>query len=621
MLSRRNMHARYFPHISVTLIPLLILFLLVPLCRGARGAVQDETLTLLGQTAPEDPVSGRLPRQLSRTAENTSVVTAREIEALNAHTLVDILAIIPGIQLENQIGSANATFTRIQGSNFSHVLVLLDGIPYNNLGDNFSDIGRIPALIIERVEIVKGAASSAWGQALGGVINVITKQPDADRALGGMASAAHGGRGSSDAGGELSGSSGRLGYLLSGGYLGSAGFHPNTGFRSSHGHGRLTWELPRQGQAGLLVNYSRHSRGDFAYAPLDLQSRDEARRLILGLNLRQPLNSQLELELAAHHSDNRIDIDTAQLGSGLTLQALRNEEQLTGGGGRLIWRHSGNLLAAGVDYQHARLFNSDTLVSVDLLRRRADRWGFYLNDTFSIGPLSLSSGVRYDLTGSSGEQFSPSFGVTWQLTDSTLLRGYTAKGFSLPAFTLDRGSERAWTSQLGLESSAIPYLWLKGTLFRNDTWDITVRDPLSNAFINERQIRQGFEIEARTAEIHNTSVRSGYTYVDARRSSDNSVVRDVPVHTLQLGLLYDDHARIRGRLNARHIYWNSEDFRGGRYHGLIWDLHLSATPFRGEFKGLELFFSLRNIFNGAQYLDEVLRNNGRWAEGGLRFRF
>jgi len=180
MLTRRNMHARTLLHIFFPLI------ILCALPRGAQCETQDETLTLLGQPPAEDLVAGRLPRHLSRTAENTTVVTAAEIEALNAHTLVDILATVPGIQLENQIGSANLANTRIQGSNFSHVLVLLDGIPYNNLGDNFSDIGLIPARIIERVEIVKGAASSAWGQALGGVINVITNSPAPGRRGGGM---------------------------------------------------------------------------------------------------------------------------------------------------------------------------------------------------------------------------------------------------------------------------------------------------------------------------------------------------------------------------------------------------------------------------------------------------
>jgi vitamin B12 transporter len=586
---------------------------------GVQAEEQDETLTLLGQPLVTDTVAGRLPRQLSRTAENTTVITATEIEALNAHTLVDILVTIPGIQIENQVGSANAVNTRIQGSNSSHVLVMLDGIPYNNLGDNIPDIGQIPARIIERVEIVKGAASSAWGQALGGVINVITKSSNNERTISGMASVAQGERGTTDAGGELAGTIDRLGYYLSGGYLGSAGFRPTTGFNSANGHAHLTWELPRQGQSSFLINYARNNRGNASFG--DSQSKDDAQRLILGLSLRQPFGSHLELEINGNHSVNQTANVNTSLSGIQPPQTLRIDERVSGGGARLLWRQSDNLLVAGVEYQHARLDTNMTMVIVDTLNRRADRWGFYLNDTYTIGPVSLSSGIRYDLTGTSGDQFSSSFGITWQLTDNTLLRGYTAKGFSLPAFTLVRGSERVWTSQIGLETSAIPCLWLKGTLFRNDTWDISTYDASNRTFLNERQIKQGFELEARTAELFNTSLRSGYTYTDTRRASDNTVLRDMPTHTLQLGLLYDDHKLFKGLLTGRHIFWNADPRRNGNYRGLLWDLHLNATPFSGCLKEAELFFSLRNIFNGSQYLDEIFRNNGRWAEGGVRFRF
>lgn len=615
VLSRRNMHARTLLH---------ILFILILLCTSTPEVMaddQDETLSLLGQEQAPDPVAGRLPRLLSRTAENTTVITAVEIEALNAHTLLDILATIPGIQLENQVGSANIAWARIQGSNFSHVLVLLDGIPYNNLGDNFSDIGMIPARIIERVEIVKGAASSAWGQALGGVINVITKSPDAERKIGGMVLATQGERGTRDVGAELSGTVDRLGYYLSGGHLESGGFRPNTDFNSSNGHARLTLDLPQQGQIGFLLNYSKHNRGDFAFAPFDFQSRDDARRLILGMTLRQPFGSHLELKLDSFHSDNQVGVDVSTIAASQPLQSLSNSERVSGVGGKLLWRQSGNLMVVGVDYQHLRLDDSDTILNMDILNRQVDRWGFYLNDTYSIGALSLTAGARYDLTGTSGNQFSPSFGVTWQLTDSTLLRGYTAKGFSLPSINLDRGSERVWSTQIGVESSAVPYLWLKGTLFRNDTRDISIYDSQTGTYLNERQIWQGLEVEARTAEILNTSLRSGYTYIDASRSPDDSVVKDVPTQTVQLGVQYDNHKNFKGLLTGRHIFWNAESFRNGSYRGMLWDLHLNSSPFSGDLKGMELFFSLRNIFNGSQYLDEIYRNNGRWAEGGVRFRF
>lgn len=609
------MRAQFLLHILLTLI------ICCSFAPDARGEEQDETLSLLGQQLVEDRVAGRFPRQLSHTAENTTVITSAEIETLNAHTLIDILATVPGLQLQNLVGSGNGSYTGIQGSNFSHVLLLLDGIPFNNLSDNYSEISQIPARIIERVEIVKGAASSAWGQALGGVINVITKLPDSERKIGGMAAIAHGERGSNDVGGELSGSVNRLGYYLSGGYFGSAGFRPNTGFNSSNGHARLTWELPNQGQISLLTNYSRHDRGDFALPSYDFQSKDDARHLLLGLNLRQHIGSQLEFELNSFHTDNQMGVNIATLSDNLLLQAIKIDERVSGSGARLLWRQSNNLMVAGVDYQHDQIHTNETLQQTDLLNRRADRWGFYLNNTYGIGPLSLSSGVRYDLTGSSGDQFSPSLGLTWQLTDNTLLRGYTAKGYSLPAFTLERGSERVWTSQIGLETSAIPYLWLKGTLFRNDTTDISTFDSQRKTFGNERQIKQGVEIETRTAEAFNLSLHSGYSYVDARRSSDDSVVHDAPPHTLHLGLAYNDHQHFKALLTGRHIFWNAAPYHNGSYQGMLWDLHLNATPFSGELQGMELFFSLRNIFNGSQYVDEFYRNNGRWAEGGVRFRF
>jgi vitamin B12 transporter len=603
------------------IISLLILASLVSFPADVAAMEQDETLSLLGQPPVEDKVAGRIPRQLSHTAENTTVITSSEIEALNAHTLIDILSTIPGIQLENQIGSANAVYSRIQGSNYSHVLVLLDGIPYNNLGDNYSDIGQIPARIIDRVEIVKGAASSAWGQALGGVINIITKSPDTDRKFGGIAIAAHGERNSNDVGGELTGTINRFGYYFSGGYLGSNGFRPNTDFNSSNAHAKFSLDLPDQGRIGFLLNYVRHDRGDLAFTPLDFQSKDDARRLILGLTFLKHLGNNLELKLDGFHSDNQIDVKTTTLTDNQPLQTVTNDERTSGASVKLLWRLPNNLLVTGIDYQHAQIHSNDALVQTDILRRQANRFGFYLNDTYSFGPAAISAGVRYDLTGSSGNQFSPSLGITWQLGESTILRGYTAKGFSLPAFTVNQESEQVWTSQVGIETSAIPNIWLKGTLFRNDTWDILKYNSTNKTFQTERQIKQGIELEARTSDFYNTSLRSGYSYVDARRSEDSSVVRDVPTNTLHLGVLYDDHKYFKALVTGRHIFWNSESFRNGKYRGLLWDLHLNATPFSGNLKGLELFFSLRNIFNGSQYQDEIYRNNGRWAEGGMRFRF
>lgn len=583
----------------------------------ARGELQDETLSVLGGPEAETSVTGRYSRLVSRTPENVTIVTASEIEGLNAHTLLDILAVVPGIQMENQTGPASLAYVHLQGSDFSHVLVLLDGIPINNLADNFPELGSIPAQIVERVEVVKGAASSSWGQALGGVINVITKSPNPEKRWGGSASASQGERGTNDAHAELSGTLERFGYYLAGGYFGSGGMRPNTDVKANNTYGKLSYELPGRGQAVFSFNYADQRRGELAAPSLDFQGKDAQRRLILALSLSKPLSDQIDLELSARDSSNRTEIEASTISSGANLKNVRNRERFAGGSAKVLWHTSDNVMALGVDYDHVAIRQNDALHQVDLLNRDANRWGFYLNDTYTWGRWSLSPGARYDVTGSSGNQFSPSFGTTWQVDENSTIRAYTAKGYSLPSFNLTSGAERVWTTQLGAETGDLPYLWLKGTLFRNDTWDIAVTDPQSG----RRQIKRGVEAEARTTPYFNTSLSVGYTFVDARRSSDDNVVQGVPRHTALLGLRYDDGVFFRAVINGRLVDWNMPASSNASYSDFLWDLFLTVTPFeRGDGKP-ELFFSLHNAFNGSQYQSQFFQNPGRWAEAGARCRF
>lgn len=597
---------------------LLLLFCLVS--RPAHGEEAEDTLGLYSSWQEQSVSTGRAAKPLSHTPENVTVITTREIEALNAHTLADVLATIPGIQLENLGGPGGVVYTNIQGSKFNHVLVQVDGVTLNNLSDNFPDVGLVPARIIERIEIVKGAASSVWGQALGGVINVITKSPEQGRLIGGSASSSIGERATTDSGAELNGTSGRLGYYLSGGYLGSNGLLPNTQIFANNAYGKLNYDLRSQGRISATLNYTNANRGEFASPPF--KSDDAARYLNATLDYRTDLTKQLELEMVAHHSARRIEVTASMIDSGDILKKAAFREYATGAEIKLVWRKTDNLLVAGGDYEHAEfsLLNG-ALVQVDEQKRTIDRWGAYLNDTLTLGPLAVSTGARFDHTQSGGDQFSPTLGATWQLSDKTILRGYSARGFSLPALTLDRAAEKVWTSQVGIESSMLPYLWLKETLFRNETWYVNAIDPQNGARFLEHRIALGSETEARTIPVNSTSLGLGYTFTDTTRSSDDSQVKGVARHTLQLALRYDDLHLFRGVLTGRHIWWNADPSDKGRYYGLIWDLHLGATIFKRENNSLELFFSGHNLFNNSQFTNQLFPNPGRWLEGGLKVRF
>lgn len=566
-----------------------------------------DSLDLLNAWQEPTASASRIPKPLSQTAENVTVITAKEIEQINAHTLADILDTIPGIQIQYNGGPGITAYTSIQSANAFFSQVFVDGVSLNNLGNNFPDISLIPAQIIDRVEIVKGSASSAWGSALGGVINVITKSPEKRRAISGSATALIGERTTADTRAELSGTTGKLGYYLSGGYLGSNGLLPTMQVRSNHVYSKLTYDLPNQGQLWGTFSYNRASMGDLFAQGIDLRERVEKLNLLASLGLRYTLTEGLELEVTAKHSFFPTDFSYFNISDGSPRWAPDSyKEQVSGGSARLLWRKDNNLLAVGSDYNHQEA------KYVDYFSRRVDRWGVYLNDTVSLGPVSISPGVRLDHTQTSGDQVSSSLGLTWQVTDSTLLRAYTGRGYNVPLLIgIDAPAQKIWTMQVGAESTVIPYLWVKGTLFRNMTWGADV----------EQNLAIGTELEIRTTPVFNTSLGAGWTYTETTRTSDGTPVRpDRPTQTLKLALRYDDTI-FRGVLTGSHINWNSPTDSNGKYGGLIWDLHLGATLLKRENSSLELFFSGHNLFNGNYYTRDVFPSVGRWFEGGMRVRF
>ena len=611
-------------HSFRTLLALICLALcLLPNAVRGEESVGEETLELFSAFEETSSAASRAPKPLSQTAENVTVITAAEIRLLNAHTLADILATIPGIQTEQLGGPGSLVFTRIQGSNPSHVRVLVDGVTINNFGDNFSDVSLVPAQIIERIEIIKGAASSSWGQALGGVINVITKSPD-QRQIGGSATAFIGERATADTRAELSGTTGQLGYHLSGGYLGSDGFRTNTQLFSNYAYTKLLYELPEQGQLSATVRYNRANRGNFSNTldPLpenQYKEDQDNQHLYTTLAYKQPLADHLNLELLAFHAFRKDNYVLSVLADNTFLGGNKIRESSTGGSAKLIWQGSNNLVVFGGEYERADMRNTDSYVNADLLNRDVDRWGVYLNDTITFGPVAVIPGVRFDQNGN--DQFSPSLGATWQLSETTLLRGYSARGYSLPSLALDRPAEKVWTSQIGAESSAVPYLWLKGTLFRNETWNIQVYDWDTGVTHAERRITLGGEAEVRTIPVFNTSLGVGYNFSETTRPGESAPVIDTPRHTLHLGLNFDDHRMFRAALTGRHIFWNAEPTYNGKFSGILWDLHLGATLLKRKNTSLELFFSGHNLFNGSQYQDEVKPNSPRWFEGGVRVNF
>jgi iron complex outermembrane receptor protein len=113
-----------------------------------------------------------------------TVVNAKNIEVKNASRLGDVLDQVPSLYLRDGVlgqsqGTSGTSGMSLRGIDQNKILILLDGQPIQD-GRSGKVNWRIPFVEdISRVEIVPGAFSSLYGSnAIGGVINILTKQPD-----------------------------------------------------------------------------------------------------------------------------------------------------------------------------------------------------------------------------------------------------------------------------------------------------------------------------------------------------------------------------------------------------------------------------------------------------------
>lgn len=152
----------------------LPVFLLFGLGSGVSLAATDslelDTLVVTGT---------RTERTLLDVPVRTQVISQQELQSNHARDLADALRNQPGVLLRD-IHGKNGKEVWLQGLDSDRVLVLIDGRPVSASTGSTVDLTQIATADVDRIEIVKGAVSALYGSsAMGGVINVITRNPDA----------------------------------------------------------------------------------------------------------------------------------------------------------------------------------------------------------------------------------------------------------------------------------------------------------------------------------------------------------------------------------------------------------------------------------------------------------
>lgn len=113
------------------------------------------------------------------TAKNITIVTQEEIQAKGANTVAEALRGVPGLTITSMEGSEPVFDLRGYGARGSqNTLVLIDGVPLNNIQGSGYCTSQIPVNMIDKIEVIPSGGAVMYGDgAAGGVINIITKTP------------------------------------------------------------------------------------------------------------------------------------------------------------------------------------------------------------------------------------------------------------------------------------------------------------------------------------------------------------------------------------------------------------------------------------------------------------
>ena len=106
----------------------------------------------------------------------TNEIKTEDFEAINAESVADALTYVPGVQVTYSRKSFPSI--NIHGFNQNRILTLIDGVPYYETKYGGMDLSQIGLDSVARIDVIKGAPSVLYGpNALGGVVNIITKEP------------------------------------------------------------------------------------------------------------------------------------------------------------------------------------------------------------------------------------------------------------------------------------------------------------------------------------------------------------------------------------------------------------------------------------------------------------
>ena len=336
----------------------------------------------------------RTAEMVDETLAPVTVITRKEIEDLQASSVVDVLRTVPGVILTNNGGLGQATSLFLRGTNSGHVTVLVDGVRVGSATLGTTPFELIPLAQVEKIEIVRGPRSSLYGaNAIGGVIQIFTRPGVATKTMSAKSSLGTDGFRELTAGFV---SSSKAGISVRFSHLGSDGFDACTGAaggcyvdepdRDGHEKSALAVGFDRQlSAAAELGLHFMYSNADTDYDGSFSNQTETTMRVIGGRLVLDPSTRWRSTVAVGQSLDGAEDFKDSVFSS--RYETRRNS---------LSWQNdvalgSTGLLTAGVDYQNDTV-DSDTVFTVT----SRDNTGVFIQYQKDVERYGVQWALRYD---------------------------------------------------------------------------------------------------------------------------------------------------------------------------------------------------------------------------------
>ncbi len=458
----------------------------------------------------------------------TEVITKEEIEQKQIKTVQDALKYLAGMKVNKTSSSwGNKGNVQIQGMDEAYTLILVDGQRYLGGHGGGVDIQSISAQMVERIEIIKGPASSLYGSnAMGGVINIITKKAGGKPSVSATSSIGSRGTQIHEASGGLAVDkfSGLVGYT----YRQSDGVNKETDQYSEHiFEGNFGYEFTPESKLMFRPYYSEHK--------MDYEGRRQDRA---GLNAAWEWEPDKLSKLKLRGSVFNYDHYTQDKSSNWDEDSYEGEATYS----RLLFdRH---LLTAGYQYFRDEIDDRGKSYKAD-----QDLNSLYLQDEMDFSPFVIVLGTRIDHHDLWDTEINPKLNVLYKITENLKIRGSVGRAFKGPdlvdlygdAWRMgpyivhanpDLKPEESIGYQLGMEYAFLGRFIGKASLFRNEIDDLISykiikkgAPPWGMYWINVGDaVVQGAELSLTGRLTKTLTTRIGYTYLD---TEDKATGRDL----------------------------------------------------------------------------------------------